>query len=227
MQPDPIVLVPIVLLVIGVVIFFGWRHAKLRREAFARVAQEAGLQFEPHAGKVPFEWRRMDGMDDGHSPRAANLLHGERGGRRVQCFDFTFKTGSGKNETTHSRAIVLVEVPRHWPRVCVVPENVGHKLIGLVGVEEIDFESQDFSDRFWVRASDRRFAYDLIHPRFMEWLLEGGPQRWEIEDGLLCVWENGHVKPAVILARIDAALALLAHVPPRLWERGAASGAGA
>jgi len=38
--------------------------------------------------------------------------------------------------------------------------------------DHIDFADIEFSRRFVVKSSDRRFAYDVCHPRMIEWLKE-------------------------------------------------------
>ena len=49
----------------------------------------------------------------------------------------------------------------------------------FVGIDDIDFESSEFSKRFHVTCSDRRFAYDLFEPRMMEYFLGSAPPRVE------------------------------------------------
>jgi hypothetical protein len=58
---------------------------------------------------------------------------------------------------------------------------------GFFGFDDIDFESSEFSSRFIVKSADKRFAYDVIHPRMMEFLLEGDPPTVELERGPCCL----------------------------------------
>ena len=46
--------------------------------------------------------------------------------------------------------------------IIIQPENL---------VDDIDFESAEFSTKFYVKNVDKKYAYDLIHPRMMEFLL--------------------------------------------------------
>ena len=39
------------------------------------------------------------------------------------------------------------------------------------GFDDIDFESDEFSREFCVKAADRRWAFDVIHQATMEFLL--------------------------------------------------------
>jgi len=67
------------------------------------------------------------------------------------------------------------------------PEGVWDKLAAAFGFDDIDFESAEFSRKFLVKAGDKRFAYDVLHPRMMEFLLAEAPPMIDIEDGDLCL----------------------------------------
>ena len=41
----------------------------------------------------------------------------------------------------------------------------------MLGYDDIDFESIEFSKAFTVRSTDKKFAYDICHTRMMEYLL--------------------------------------------------------
>ena len=45
------------------------------------------------------------------------------------------------------------------------------KVSEFVGFDDIDFESAEFSRKFYVKSHDKRWAYDIIHPLMMEYLL--------------------------------------------------------
>ena len=51
-----------------------------------------------------------------------------------------------------------------------------------VGIsDQVDVESEAFNRAFAVRATDRKFAYDVLHPRHLELLLAGDRMGWWIE----------------------------------------------
>ncbi len=55
------------------------------------------------------------------------------------------------------------------------------------GFSDIDFESAEFSQKFYVQSRDKRFAYDLLHPNMLEFLLAASPPGVHIERGYLCI----------------------------------------
>jgi hypothetical protein len=67
----------------------------------------------------------------------------------------------------------------------VRPEGIWDKITEFIGFDDIDFESAEFSRKFYVKAEDKRWAYDVIHPRVMEFLLAA--PRFPIQFGPDCV----------------------------------------
>ena len=101
-------------------------------------------------------------------------------------------------------------------------EGLFDKLRGALSFGDIDFESEAFSRRFHVASSDKKFAYDVVHPRMMEWLMAKEVPLIDIERGRCCLveernkWEPGEFKrwlrrvdeffglwPDYLLSRLD------------------------
>ena len=76
------------------------------------------------------------------------------------------------------------------PDLLIRKEGLGDKLAGGLGFDDIDFESEEFSRTFWVKSQDKRFAFDVIHPLMMEFLLDGSPPQVEIT-GDVCLLTEG------------------------------------
>lgn len=81
------------------------------------------------------------------------------------------RTHTETYEETHWRAYLIVELGAAFPALAIRPENWFDKVAGFVGFDDIDFESEEFSSRYHVKSADRQFAYAVIHPQMMEWLL--------------------------------------------------------
>ena len=58
------------------------------------------------------------------------------------------------------------------------------------GFNDIDFESAEFSRKFYVKAKDRRWAYDIIHQRMIEYLLEAPKFHIQLDSKDIMVWRN-------------------------------------
>ncbi|HEX9815549.1 MAG TPA: hypothetical protein VGB18_01100 [Candidatus Thermoplasmatota archaeon] len=181
----------IFLVAFAAIAWFVYQHEKKRAAEFAALAESLGLHFEKRPGhEILDQVGFLDAMPRGNSRRAKFLLHGTYRDLDVRIFQYTYQTGSGKNQQTHSHTVAWARVPATWPGLTIVPEHVGHKLFDALGGDDIDFESDEFSRRFWVRCGDRKFAYDVIHGRTMEHIMAPGWQRWELKGPFLTLWEN-------------------------------------
>ena len=158
--------------VVGVL---GWRQEQRRLRLLLHWARNRGLL--RREGKQRDWHQRYPGLQvlqRGHSRKSTLTLEGEIDGRRVVCLDYVFVTGSGKNRTTHRRALVIVETGFPVIPLTIRREHVFDKVGEFLGHDDINFESAEFSRTFHVSAADRKWAYDVIHTRTMEYLL-GAP----------------------------------------------------
>ena len=105
--------------------------------------------------------------------------------------DFRYKvtSGSGKNRSTSTYhfSYLIIHLPWRASPLLIRPEGVFDKIKGAFGFDDIDFESAEFSRKFYVKSDDKRFAYDVLHPRMMELLLRSKPPMIDIEGGALCL----------------------------------------
>ena len=85
-----------------------------------------------------------------------------------------------------------------------LPGGVFDKVKGAFGFDDIDFESEEFSRRFWVQSSDKRFAYDVLHPRMMEFLLRELDSAIDLEGGAICVADgSSRWEPSSFRSQLD------------------------
>jgi hypothetical protein len=115
----------------------------------------------------------------------------------VQLGDYHYETTSTStdskgNTTTHTNhhylSYVIVETPYlGTPPLFIRREGFLDKVASFLGFDDIDFESAEFSSRFIVKSKDKRFAYDVIHPRMMEYLLDGDPPTIDLQRGQCCL----------------------------------------
>ena len=211
-------LIPIVFLLFAALAIavgiYGWRAAKARRAALAALAAELGCRFSPnHDSRHDDHYRQFAIFQQGHSRYAFNTLRGDLDlfGSRCPLLagDFHYATDSidkdGKTTTTqHTFSFLIANLPWSTPKLLVRPEGMFDKLKAAFGFDDIDFESAEFSRKFYVQSSDKRFAYDVLHPRMMEFLLAERPPMLAIDGGALCVTNGSSVwQPNTFRARMD------------------------
>ena len=184
------------------VLFIGFaihaaRQRRLRQEALQGLADSLELSFDP-------------GRDHDHDDRYAHLEIFRRGSRRYayntvsgrmsldrhECgvvfgdFHYAVHRGGPKNKRKKSVrfSYLIVELP--WaevPDLLIRAEGFFDRLGAMVGFEDIDFESEEFSRAFFVKSPDRKFAYDLIDRGMMDFLLAARPPLIDMEQGRLCL----------------------------------------
>lgn len=202
MEQSLIILLIIAVAVIGLVaVVLGHKAAQARREALAALARELGWGFDPSNDTTHDDlYAQFEVFRRGHSRAAYNTLRGDLviDGRpyAAQMGDFTYKvtTSNGKSSstTTYRFSYLILRLPFPLvPQLLIRPEGVFDKLMGAVGFDDIDFESAEFSRRFFVKSTDKRFAYDVVHPRMMEFLMGlGSPPAVDIERGACCLTDG-------------------------------------
>lgn len=197
-----------------VVAILAWYAAERRRKALAEFAQANGFEFRGHPGDHHDQYESFTPFGRGNNRRSSNLISGQRDGVQWEMFDYRFTTGSGKNKSTHHAGIVLARVPLYLPKMGIRPEGIFDKLASVVGFDDIDFESAEFSRKFHVNCADRKTAYDLIHPQMIEYLLSQPAQDWQISGPVILLHRSRHYEPG----EMSAAMSLIAGFVERIPE---------
>ncbi len=193
-----------------------WQKDQKRQEAIRAWALARGWRAWPGGEGGPLhEHPGLSLLERGHSRRCGCLVRGELDGQAVALFDYRYVTGHGKNRATHRYGVAVLDLPFPVRPLRVRPEHAFDKVGEFFGADDIDFESAEFSARFHVAAADRKWAYDVIHPRMMEFLL-GAPAGFALEMGSheIAVYRRGY--PGV--TEHEQALRLLNGVRERIPE---------
>ncbi len=203
-SPGIVILIIVVIgIAIGVGIYLGYLHEKKRRAALAKLATSLGIAFYPAKDwALAKRYGKLDALRKGSNRYAYNILQGDWNGLRVELFDYHYQVtrSTGKSTSTqHFYLSVLVcRLPRIFPELRVYRENLVEKFVQMIGFEDIEFESAEFSRRYTVRSKDRKFAYDFLHPRTIEYLLQAPDLYLEIENGALALVTPTRLKPEQI-----------------------------
>ena len=159
--------------------------------------------------------------------QAWHILRGGHRGHRVDAFHYFWlsktRDDRGREETTfHKYKVVNVLIPKERATLTVTRE-----LLNLDTPLDLDLESIEFNKTFRVKVDreHEKFAYDVLHPRMMEFLLadqravEG---RWpfRFERGDLYTWEEWD-KPLdmrLVMQKADFLIDILERVPEWVWK---------
>ncbi len=98
-------------------------------------------------------------------------------------------------------------------RVLIRPESWSDKIAGAIGFDDIDFEDVQFSKRYYVSASDRRQAYDLIDGPMMRYLCSLAAPQIETRGRELFVHRSGRSNAQSYAAMAAFVSAFLTQLP--------------
>jgi hypothetical protein len=165
----------IAIAVIGGIALSFYLKAKRRQELQA-FATRHGLQFSAADPFGLLGWP-FDLFRKGDGRGVENVLWGPWQGRDpVTAFDYWYYTEStdskGSRTRSYSRfSCAMIEVPATFPHLEIARENLFTRLADSMGMEDIEFESPEFNRRYNVKAKERRFAYEVLDARMLDWLV--------------------------------------------------------
>lgn len=204
----------------GAIAYFGHMAAKKRREAYRALADKLGGTYTP---KDPYSLSRkyepaFSTLRNGSNRYAYNVIRGKHEGRSLLIFDHhyeTYSTDSKGNRTTHHhhRTFLLLHHDTDLGHIDVRPEGMFDKLKAAFGFDDVDFESEEFSRKYFVKAEDRKLAYDLFHPQMIEYFLGIPKITFTTAGGALLVRRSGLLRPEAIEPLLEDAAGFLERIP--------------
>jgi hypothetical protein len=161
-----------------------WR----RRRALRYLARRLGLVYAKRDDALA---QRLGFLSllGGRGVIARNAASGTYEGRAVHVFDAEVgKRSFALNRTDPLRFTCLVlEHEGHFPELLITPRLPRWDVDLTLREDDVELESAEFAKAFRVWSRDRKFAYDICHPRMMEYLLTRRDQRVEIARNCLAL----------------------------------------
>lgn len=221
---DTWLIVVLAVLVVGAVLVFQHLAHRKKVAEFTAYAGRRGWRYTEKDNDLAgrFEGRPFN---IGHSRRARHVLRGTHRGREVVAFEYVYKetTGAGDDRKTevYHNTVVALPTPAPRPKLEVTREGFGRKLLGFIGIRDLQLESEEFNKTFLIDAEDDKFAYDILHPRMMEWMIADHralniPFRFERAD--LLVWRVGEIKPAAVDELVEYVCDIIDRTPSFVWK---------
>jgi membrane protein implicated in regulation of membrane protease activity len=181
--------------------------------AYFSYQQQQRRLAELHALAVRLDWRFTSEEDSSYDNRysqfavfcqgsaryAYNTLNGnirfgdESWPARLGDYHYQTTSTNGKRTQTHHHyfSYLLIDLPYpSAPDLRIRREGIFDALAGAFGFDDTDFESAEFSKRFHVKSSNKKFAYNVIDARMMEFLLAEDSPAVEIDGGCCCMTDG-------------------------------------
>ena len=208
-----------------IVAVFGAKARKQRQLALQAWASANGWHYTPE--EVSSIERRFPGfgcLTQGDNRYGYNVMRGDRGDCDIWAFDYhyqTYSTDSKGHRTTHHHhfSALLVDSGLQLAPLTIRQEGFLDRMKGVFGYDDIDFESVEFSNEFWVTAPNKRWAYDVINQRNMELLLGSPRFALQLDGSHVLAWRNKTFKPAEFDQALTLVFELLGGIPKDIRER--------
>jgi len=213
MDMKPILFI-LLALALGAVIAMAVRQDRKRKRLLRAWARSHGFAMnEGRCDGWEREYPALKIFERGRHRHSSLHLAGEVDGHRVHCLDYRFTTGSGKNRRVHRHGLVIVSTGTPVLPLRIRREHVFDRVGEFMGFDDIDFESAEFSRRFHVSGPDRKWAYDIIHPETMDYLMTTPSVAMEFGHGEIMVNRNGSLSGHGCQEDLAVARKLLELVP--------------
>lgn len=208
----PLVIGPVV---IGLGIWFRLRR-RLRILAWARAS---GWTYVGTDRSLVDRWQG-EPFGKGHTRATSDVMVGRWAGRPAISFTYSYRSGSGKDESTFSFHVVALPLPAYLSTLELTPEGFGDRLAKVFGGQDIQFESDEFNRAWRVRSPNPRFAHDVVHPRLMERLLRADARGVSLRIGGtdIVTWADGETRTDRIAGRLALMTAVVDSVPRFVWQ---------
>lgn len=210
--------------VIGAIAYLGHLQAKKRREAFRQIAEQLGFQFWPNKDyQFARRFRFLEHMDDGSKRYVFNRLSGQADGQQSDIFDYHYETYSrdskGRRRTHHHYySIFLLQLPAAFAELIVEREGIFAKFGQMLGFDDIDFESVEFSKRYKVKSKDKKFAYDFCNAQMIDYLLGQPDLNIEVDGNTLAMTFKKRLSPNELRSNFDRLLRVRSLMPQYLFN---------
>ena len=224
MEPVFMILIFVVfatLIIVGAI--YSYKQQQARRLALSQLAAQHGWHFDPsndHSHDSRFS--QFSIFTSGKNRYAYNTTRGSLkiagADWPVQFGDFHYQTESnnGKRTTTHTHLLsyVILESPfLGAPDLFIRGEGFFDRIASAIGFDDIDFESSEFSRTFHVQAPRKKWAFDVLHARAIEFLMASPRFHLEFERDAVLAAANDRLGPAELEAAIRVAGGLLDALP--------------
>lgn len=207
-----------VALAIGLMVFAHYQHVRRRNELAAEAARLGWTFVADKNRELGQQFADLRCLNKGSNRYAFNLMYGKCAGRAACGFDYhyeTYSTDSKGNRQTHHHyfSVAMIETDLPLKPLLIRTEGFFDRVGEFFGMDDIDFESAQFSREFHVSSPDRKWAFDVIHQATMEFLLDAPRFTIELHGPRVFVYRNNRFQPTEFEPACRVATGLIERLP--------------
>ncbi len=202
---------------------------RARRAALAEFAASNGMSFSvTDPLNLDSRYNGVNDIGRGHARYAEDVLNLSQ--PMLTAFRYHYKTWETRTvtrngrthteqyEKTHWRQYLIIELNSQFPALSLRSENLFDKLACFVGFDDIDFESEEFSKKYFCKSASKEFAYAVMHPQMMEYLMNLALPV-EFNGGLLLMDLGRYKFDAPGLANaVNVVAGMVNRIPDFVWQ---------
>ena len=220
----------VMLVVIAALAIYQYYRNQQRKNDLLALAARHGWTFMPHKDyAMETRFGAFGCLQQGANRYGYNILEGAYGDRGICAFDYhyeTYSTDSKGNRQTHHHAFsaAVLETDLPLKPLTIRPEGFLDKIGEFFGLDDIDFESNQFSREFHVKSPDRRWAFDVLHQATMEFLLAAPRFTIELAGPRVMIYRASCFDPDEFVEALSVAAGIVDRLPNYLLRewKGAA-----
>lgn len=214
-DPSTLVYGLFILIAALIVVSILYRRSRSRRRerVTAEFAAERGWQYQH---QVPREFLHTlpsaYPFSGGDNQGAYDLITGGE----LMSFGFYFWTRTTSADDSSSRVdfhVVALPLPAPLPQVQISTKRGALRQGGA-----LRFESAAFNSAWLVYSEHPQAAYDLLHPRMLEWL-QARSGNYLVQDERIYYWRQGPQEPAAVEEIAVDLRAFVDLIPAHVWQK--------
>jgi hypothetical protein len=204
----------IAIIVVATIGYLSWRYEQKRSAELRSWAARRSFRFRAAKDRnLARQYPDFKRLHRGHSRFVKNVMTGRRRDLEVTAFDYQYTTGHGKNRQTHRESAAIVRSAHPLIPLHIRHEHIFDKVGEFLGFDDIDFESAEFSRKFHVSSPDRKWAYDVLHNRTIEFLMKECFCDLDCDGWHVMIHRNRRFSPQEFGRAMDLAVGFLERIP--------------
>jgi len=158
----------------------------------------------------------------GQGANVADFIEGKTPKGRAFCsFIYSYGESTGNSSTAAPITATVIRLPAMLPQLTVTRESISDKFAHFLGGQDIELESDDFNQMYRVQSSNEAFAYGVLTPKIMQWLIgpAAGLAPFMINGQDLICWRSGYPNYMMLGAQLTAMEAFVDEIPQGVYEQ--------
>ena len=211
--------------------YFIWKHyddQKKRSVDMAFEASKIGMKMDRALDRHLDRTHRFLRKVGGSRRYALNVISGTSQGYSVTLFEYHYQryfrcmSYQFDQYIEHNYlSFYVLDLEKEFPVLTVKEEKPASQILARIsdalGRGDIDFESHEFSEKYDVRSTDKKFAYDFCNTQMMEFLLEKTSVPIEVEGTALAIFYPDNLELFDIKTKLEHLVNIRQRMPEYLF----------